>query len=90
MADEISIETQCKSCGGSGVYRGYQEAKGLAVVCHTCKGTGCEVLKYTPFKGRKRRNDVDIVRISGGAFGSGPQGTTVSYEDFLQGRLPQR
>ncbi|QQG44568.1 MAG: hypothetical protein HYW86_01470 [Candidatus Roizmanbacteria bacterium] len=88
--DKVTVKIQCKSCSGTGVYRGYQEPKGVAVVCHDCKGTGGVDFSYEPFTGLKRQDGVDIVRISGGAFGAGPQGTTVSYEDFLEGKLPRR
>jgi hypothetical protein len=88
-----SVKVFCQACGGTGVYCGFAEPKGTGVVCLRCEGSGAQTLSYEPFTGRKRRNDVQYVRLSAGTFlvtGVGPRGTTVSYDEFLQGRMPKR
>jgi len=55
MANEkIEFDEKCKSCRGTGLYIGMAERDGSAVVCHTCKGTGCHhfVYEYEEFKNR--------------------------------------
>ncbi len=93
MAEKVTVRAECGACGGTGIYRGFAEPDGVGVVCLKCKGTGCEELTYTPFEARKRRNNVRSVRLSGGGFiatGIGPVGSSVSYEDFLAGRMPSK
>ena len=48
-------DQQCQSCKGTGLYIGFAESKGSAVVCHTCDGTGKQHQKfeYEDFTGRK-------------------------------------
>lgn len=87
----MKIAIQCESCEGTGVYRGFAEGEGEGVVCINCRGTGCRELSYTPFTKRKRRKDVKTVSISRGTFigiGVGPVGNSVSYSEFLEGRMP--
>ena len=85
-----TIKTECGSCQGTGVFCGMAEPKGVGVVCLNCKGTGCREIKYTPFTGRKRRDDVSQVSLSRGSllWSCGPCGKSVSYADFLAGRVP--
>jgi len=87
------VRAQCSSCNGTGVYSGFAEPKGTAVVCLTCNGTGCEKIRYTPFKGRKIRRGIQTVRRSSGTFiatGVGPRGGSVTYKEFLGGKMPTR
>lgn len=60
---KIKLDIECQSCRGTGVYVGIAEKDGAAVVCYTCKGTGCEKYSFTyePFKGRKERKGVSRV-----------------------------
>jgi len=85
-----SVKAECGSCGGTGLYRGFAEPKGVAVVCLDCSGTGCREIKYEPFSERKPQNDVQTVRLSKGAsiLNCGPTGRSVSYEEFACGKLP--
>ena len=50
----------CKSCGGTGLYVGMAERDGAAIMCHTCKGTGCHKFRYEydEFTGRIDRPGV--------------------------------
>ena len=70
----ITIKRQCESCGGTGLYSGMGECKGAAVVCHTCNGTGCEVvqIKNTPFTGRKKKVGIKTVYQANPGIGLGP------------------
>ena len=47
----FEVDASCGSCKGTGLYVGMAERDGAAVVCHTCKGTGCQHLRveYEPF-----------------------------------------
>lgn len=60
-----TIEIECPSCRGTGVYVGMGEGGGAAVVCYVCKGTGHTTYSYKPFTGRKHRDDVKRVYPSG-------------------------
>jgi hypothetical protein len=86
------IETECSSCSGTGLYRGFAEPVGVGVVCLNCEGTGCRSIEFKPFTGLKRRTDVVTVRVSRGSFiltGVGPAGSSISYPEFLNGKRPQ-
>jgi len=86
----MKVKTECGSCGGTGLYRGMAEPKGVAVVCLRCGGTGCSEIEYMPFTERKRRDDVETVRLSRGSFilSCGPVGSSVTYAEFLAGKMP--
>jgi hypothetical protein len=85
---ELKIE--CKACSGTGLYRGCAEPQGVAVVCFVCGGSGESLIEYTPFTGRKRRNDVQYVQRSKGSFilNCGPTGQSITYDQFFNGELP--
>lgn len=85
------VEAQCGACGGTGIYCGFAEPKGVGVVCLKCGGTGKQIIEYIPFTERKTRADVKTVRLSQGTFlatGVGPYGGEISYADFLAGKMP--
>ncbi len=85
------VATECKPCGGTGIYHGFAEPAGVGVVCIKCSGTGRVDIEYTPFTGRKQAKHTHTVRLSKGslvATGIGPTGSEVTYEEFLAGRLP--
>ena len=89
--ENMTVQTQCKSCGGTGIYHGFAEPHGVGVVCLNCGGTGCYQLEYTPFEGRKHRYDISTVQRSRGSLlvtGVGPAGNAITYNDFLAGRMP--
>jgi len=53
-----SIDVECSSCDGTGLYSGMAERDGLAVVCHRCDGSGKQTLKFIPFTGRRTATGV--------------------------------
>lgn len=88
----MKIEIECKLCGATGVYRGFVEAPGEAVVCLGCNGTGCAELTYTPFVRRQSKRGIKTVRRSSGRFigtGVGAVGDTITYKEFKEGKMPQ-
>ena len=89
MKEEVKAE--CTACGATGVYQGFAEGRDEAVVCLECEGTGCKIIRYTPFTNRRRRKGVKVVRNSRGTFiatGVGGAGRAVTYKDFLAGKMP--
>lgn len=86
----IEIKVVCSDCRGSGLYQGFCEKPGYPVVCRGCNGTGAEILGGTPFKKRRILKGVKGVALSRGMFiatGVGAAGDTVTYEQFLKGKL---
>ncbi len=83
-----SIDAECPSCGGTGLYVGFAEPKGYAVICVTCDGTGCQKIVYKPFVKRKPRSGITKV-MSGAGWASAASRPSISYEDFLAGRKPE-
>lgn len=86
-----TVKAECEICGGTGLYRGMCEGLGVAVVCLNCDGTGCQEIRYRPFVKRKLRKDVKHVHLSRGTFVAGPVGPaqdSVTYKEFLEGKLP--
>ena len=91
MAEKVKIKAECTSCNGTGVYHGFAEPPGVGVICLDCNGSGCREIQYTPFTNRKRRDGIDRVMVTRGRFICGPIGPTgksVSYDDFLNGKMP--
>lgn len=81
----------CKQCDGTGVYVGFAEKEGSAVVCYCCKGTGAVEFTAPPsFNGRKRRDGVKTVSFKnqGVVLAPGIDRGEVSYEAFLNGAMP--
>lgn len=62
---EIAIEHECPSCKGTGLYVGFAERDGAAIVCKSCAGTGkaLHVFRYKEFTGRKRR--LNVIQVYG-------------------------
>jgi len=89
----VTVKTICKACDGTGLYCGFMEPKGTAVVCIRCGGTGCDMLKYMPFVCRKGRRGIKIVSRSQGAAiisGVGATGPCITYAEFAKGKMPRR
>jgi hypothetical protein len=87
--DFIEVTVACGSCRSTGLYRGFAEPDGVAVICLDCKGSGGQVIKFKKFTGRQERSDVREVYSSRGSFiatGVGPREDVepMTYEQFLQ------
>lgn len=91
MGVQQTVKAECRDCGGTGVYQGFAEKRGEAVVCLHCGGQGCKELTFTLFTGRNERKGVQVVRRSRGTFlgtGLGPEGNSVTYDEFRRGKMP--
>lgn len=90
---KIEFDEKCKSCGGTGLYVGMAERDGVAVVCHTCKGTGKHhfVYEYEEFAGRIFNEDVKRVVKTNPGIGLGEINGDITwvggmtYEEWLEG-----
>jgi hypothetical protein len=86
-----TIKTECSDCGGTGLYSGFCEGEGHAVVCLACGGSGCRKIHYKPYTGRKRKRGIVSIRWSQGRFimtGVGGEGDSMTYREF-QKQVPQ-
>lgn len=80
-----TIKTECGDCGGTGLYSGFMEAKGEAVVCVGCRGSGCKEISYRPFERRKGRRGISRVRVGSGLILDDPRRAEwMSYGEFHQ------
>lgn len=98
-----TISIECKHCGGTGLYIGFAERDGAAVICFHCDGTGKTQYTYKKFSGRKNRDDVDrVFKKSQGYMLKGSGEITydnglhvefdkvgVSYEEWQDGKEPK-
>lgn len=90
---KIEFDEKCKSCGGTGIYKGMAERDGFGVVCHNCKGTGKFhfVHEYEEFEGRQPLNDVHtVVKVNPGIVLGGAKGKLdfggMAYQDWSDGK----
>jgi hypothetical protein len=86
----MKIDTECGSCDGSGLYSGMCEGPGRAVICLDCGGTGCHVIQYKPYQGRRRKRGINTIQASRGRFIVGPiggGGSEMSYAEF-EAKIP--
>lgn len=91
---KLEFVRQCPSCGGTGLYVGLAERDGFGVVCHTCHGTGKEIvsIEYIEFTGRKERQVHTVLEINPGicaALGNGHAKRDfggMPYRDWLAGK----
>lgn len=87
-----TVKAECGSCRGTGLYQGFAEPEGTAVICVECDGSGCSTISYTPFTKRKERTGVTKISQSRGSFvgsGVGARGGSISYAEFKAGKMPQ-
>lgn len=59
--NKIQINSQCSICNGTGINKPQTESGKAGIICHICRGTGCEIIEYTPFTKRQLRTDVTRV-----------------------------
>jgi hypothetical protein len=65
----IEYDCECESCNATGLYVGFAEKCGSAVVCYNCGGTGKKHVKfsYNDFvKKRVRKNVKRVVQVNPG------------------------
>lgn len=81
-----TIKQECPSCHGTGLYSGFCEGPGKAVVCHGCNGRGWNHYTYTEFTGRKHKRGIRIIQESRGSLIIGPMGggdnPEMTYKEF--------
>ncbi len=63
MKRTVSFDEKCRSCGGTGLYVGLGERNGAAVVCHTCKGTGCHKFTHEYEDFTRREDKAGVKRV---------------------------
>jgi hypothetical protein len=85
-----SIQVECSSCDGSGLYCGFAEPEGTAVVCHGCGGTGATTLTYKKFTHRKKKRGVRKVMGNSPWFTRSQEdyAKTISYKEFEDAVAP--
>lgn len=76
------IHAECDSCHGTGLYVGFVEREGEAVVCVSCGGTGGQKLSFKPYTGRKGKRGIKKVRFGSGLIIDNPNGGWFTYEEF--------
>lgn len=96
-----TIEIECNSCGGTGLYTGIAERDGACVVCHVCNGSGKTKYLYNEFTGRKEHptckrvykngmgyviSSKDVIAEDGKVLPFSKEG--VSYEEWKNGKTP--
>lgn len=87
----IKIKHECESCGGTGLYCGFAEPKGTAVICLTCGGRGWVESRFKEFTGRKKRAGVKSISRSRGsllAVAVGAVGGSMTYAEFEKAIKP--
>ena len=81
----LSVKAECDACDGTGLYSGFAEPSGHAAVCSVCGGTGCEVIRYHPWSGRRKgKRGIHTVALAWN------RGTPITYAQFVAGKFPKR
>jgi hypothetical protein len=82
----------CNACQASGVYRGFAETKGFAIVCAYCEGKGWIWEEIEEFTERKVRTDIQFVgyQPQHGYRRSTENTPHISYAEFLAGQFPTK
>ena len=81
----VTITHECTSCGGTGLYCGFAEPKGTAVICLGCNGQGWQQSNFREFEGRRKKTGVKSISRSSGGFiatGVGATGKSMTYAEF--------
>lgn len=79
----FKVKHECQSCGGTGLYSGFMEGKGRAVVCVECEGKGYVEETFKEFTGRKKKAGIKEVRFGSGLILDNPsQREWFSYAEF--------
>lgn len=87
----IEFDQECESCGGTGIYVGFAERDGSAVVCYRCRGEGHHATKivYWDFAERKVVKSINRVFCANPGIGIGGSDLEsfggMAYQDWLRG-----
>lgn len=87
----MTIKAECTACSATGLYKGFCEPEGVAVVCHGCNGKGFVIQNIKEFNYRKHKREIHTVCKSRGSFigtGVGPIGRSITYKEFQDGKMP--
>jgi DnaJ-class molecular chaperone len=84
------FKVECGSCGGTGLYKGFAEPEGYAVICRNCGGKGYTEATHVSseakiFERRKRKNGIRYVMTDGGAWfvrGAASQTPHITIDEF--------
>ena len=68
-------------CKGTGLYSGWAEPKGTAVICSYCNGKGWYTYFYKVFSKRKKLKGIKSVRISKTGV-NGSASKLITYAEF--------
>lgn len=85
-----TLNVECGTCNGTGVYKDTKLKEGEGIVCLDCEGKGSRTVAYVPFTQRKQRTDIGVVfrsRRPDGKYGVYPN--PVTYAEFLAGMMPE-
>lgn len=97
-----TIQIECPSCKGTGLYKGYAEKDDCAVICANCAGKGFINYSYNEFHGLKKREGIkrifasscgyihsayDVISKDGNTINFEKYGCT--YEEWLNGAEPK-
>ena len=97
----VEYDCECEACKATGLYVGFAEKNGAAVVCRNCGGTGKQHVKFTynDFEGRRSRKNIKrVFQVNPGIWiGTGETKAHeklklkyfggMPYEDWFAGKL---
>jgi hypothetical protein len=83
MKKKFEVDEKCPACSGTGLYVGFGEKDGAAVICHDCKGTGKFhfVHEYEEFEKIEEKKGVKWVLQINPGIGVG-EGNGFDFSDF--------
>lgn len=90
----LSYVAECPQCRGTGLYTGFAERDGAAVVCKGCEGTGriVQTIHFEDFTGRKQKAGIKRVLLCnpgiqvGSVKGSLERFGGMPYKDWAAGK----
>lgn len=85
---EVEVVADCPGCRGRGAHRPFAGKKGEYVPCQCCDATGKVIIKYVPFAERREIKDAKVVLLHPSLRISGREVPSISYQEFLEGKLP--
>jgi len=90
--NQEKVKVECRACGGTGLYKGFAEPEGHAVVCSSCGGKGYKTgfgSGSELFTGRKKKAGIRYVLTDGGLWMCrGANLNKISIQEFYN-RYPE-